>query len=272
MSRRWSLLAGAALVVTLVAAGCGDDDDGGDEQAETGTTAGEAQAAPTIIDGAGDIGAPLEEFRELLGPDNGGVPDRHEAGRREIDWDAVPDERAEPNALPSDFFNAPEDPRARGALLDTPGDRVAVSADGDNPSGAAVRFGDLNPTYEDTFRAFSEERLFSPVGSNVVDLRFAVPGTDTPAAVRGFGAVYTDVDDEESASFEFFDAEDESLGTFSVPVSESGLSFLGIAFPDPVVARVRIVYGNSELGPDDGPEYDVAVMDDFVYGEPQALR
>jgi hypothetical protein len=274
VSRGWAALAGAALAATLVAAGCGDDDDdgGGGEQAEVGTTAGGARAEPTVIDGAGDIGPPLDEFRALLGPDNGGVPERRDTGRRELNWDAVPDELAEPNALPPDFFNAPDEPRARGALLETPGDRVAVSADGDNPAGAAVRFGDLNPTYADTFRAFSEERLFSPVGSNVVDLRFAVPGTDTPAAVRGFGAVYTDVDAEESASFEFFDAEDESLGTFSVPVSESGLSFLGIAFPDPDVARIRIVYGNSELGPDDGPEYDVAVMDDFIYGEPQPLR
>ena len=90
--------------------------------------------------------------------------------------------------------------------------------------------------------------------------------------VRGFGAVYTDIDSAETAEFEFFDADDNSLGTFAVPVSEDGLSFLGVAFDEPIVARVRIVYGNSELGPDDDEQYDVAVMDDFIFGEPQAVE
>ena len=53
-------------------------------------------------------------------------------------------------------------------------------------------------------------------------------------------------------------------------MSKNGYSFLGVAFPEPVVARVKIVYGNSKLGPKDGKKYDVAVMDDFIYGEPQA--
>jgi hypothetical protein len=88
--------------------------------------------------------------------------------------------------------------------------------------------------------------------------------------VRGFGAVYTDVDKAETAAFELFDADDNSLGTFPVPVSEMGFSFLGIAYDDAIVSRVRIVYGNTALGPDDNDQYDVAVMDDFIYGEPQA--
>jgi hypothetical protein len=239
----------------MALASCGDDD--GSE--------------PTVVSGAGDIEPLVEEYRALLGPDNGGAPEAHGSGRREINWDAVPDEFAAPDALPSDFFNFTEDPRARGAVLETPGDHVAVSADSDNPEDAEVRFGDVNPSYADTFQTFSEERLFSPIGSNVVDLGFFVPGTDTAAAVRGFGAVYTDVDREETAAFEFFDANGGSLGSFAVPVSEDGLSFLGIAFPEPIVARVRIVYGNTELGPDDGGQYDVAVMDDFIYGEPQPV-
>jgi hypothetical protein len=48
------------------------------------------------------------------------------------------------------------------------------------------------------------------------------------------------------------------------------LSFLGVTFPTAVVARVRIEYGNGRLGPDESATYDVAVMDDFLYGEPQA--
>jgi hypothetical protein len=266
----WSLTS-AVLVLTLVATACGGDDD--DSESDPGTTdtsdATDTGAEPTVVTGAGNITANVDEYRALLGPDNGGAPATHDTGRREINWDQVPDELAAPNPLPGDFFNGAGDPTARGAALETPGTHVAVSADGDNPSGVPVRFGDINPSYTDAFRAFSEERLFSPVGSNVVDLRFFVPGTDTPAAVRGFGAVYTDVDREEAATFELFDADEGPLGTFSVPVSEDGLSFLGIAYPDAVVGRVRITYGDTELGPDDGDRYDVAVMDDFIYGEPQ---
>jgi hypothetical protein len=113
--------------------------------------------------------------------------------------------------------------------------------------------------------------LFSPIGSNVVNLRFNVPGTSTEAAVRGFGAVYTSVDRKESAAFQYFDKRGKSLGKFAVPVSKNGLSFLGVRFAKPIVTRVKIVYGNNELGPDDGGRYDVAVMDDFIYGEPQAV-
>jgi hypothetical protein len=146
-----------------------------------------------------------------------------------------------------------------------------VSANPDNPAGVAVRFGDINPSYVDRFRTFSAERLFSPIGSNVVKLRFALPGTSTRAVVRGFGAVYTSVDRKESAVFEYFDKRGKSLGKFAVPVSKSGLSFLGVQFADPIVARVKIVYGNNKLGPKDSGKYDVAVMDDFIYGEPQSL-
>jgi len=169
----------------------------------------------------------------------------------------------------ADFFNGTEDPLARGAVLETPGDHVAVSADSDNPDGAEVRFGDINPSYVNQFKTFSAERLFSPIGSNVVNLTFRVPGTDDPAVTRGFGAVYTDIDREENTAFEYFDADGNSLGKFAAPVSKGGLSFLGVAFPDPVVARVKIEYGSGKLGPDDSSSYDVAVMDDFIYGEPQ---
>jgi hypothetical protein len=156
-------------------------------------------------------------------------------------------------------------------VLETPGDHLAVSADSDNPTRAPVRFGDINPSYADTFSTFSAERLFSPVGSNVANIRFFVPGTDTPAVVRGFGAVYTDVDRKESAAFKFFDARGKLLAKLAVPKSVDGLSFLGVAYKRPIVRRVQIVYGNTALGPDDGKKYDVAVMDDFIYGEPQPL-
>ena len=160
-----------------------------------------------VVKGVGDISPAVKKFRQRLGgANNGGGPGRHAHGRRELNWDGVPDQFAAPNALPGTFFNATASPRARGAVLKTPGDHVAVSADASNPSGAAVRFGDINPTYTQEFKTFSPERLFSPVGSNVVNLTFRVPGTNTKAAVRGFGAVYTDVDKRESAAFTYYNS------------------------------------------------------------------
>ncbi len=229
-----------------------------------------ATVKPTVVRAAGTakVTAAVERYRNLLGDNNGGEPGSKGTGRREINWDGVPDELAAPNALPGDFFNAPEAPRARGAILSTPGERVSASADSDNPSGALPRFGDVNYTYVNQFKAFSGERVFSPIGSNVVDLTFRVPGTGDAAVVRGFGAVYTDIDRPEGASFEYYDANGRRLGSFAVPASPQGFSFLGVAYPTPVVARVRIRYGSAALGPNDSRRYDVAVMDDFIYGEP----
>ena len=230
-----------------------------------------AQAKPVVISAAKDISAAVEQYRALLGANNGGEPGPKSGGRREINWDGVPDNLAAPNFLPPDFFNAPTAPRARGAMLTTPGKGVQASANKANAAGTPVRFGHINATYVDTFKAFSEERLFSPIGSNIVDLTFYVPGTKTVAVTRGFGAVYTDVD-KPHTSFKYFDSQGQLLGKFKVPIANNGLSFLGVAYPKPIVARVRIEYGSAALGKNDGPKNDVSVMDDFIYGEPQAVQ
>ena len=226
--------------------------------------AGSAQAAePKVIAGAGNITPLLEQYRALLGDNLGNKPAAKQ-GRREINWDGVPDDKAAPAFLPKDIF------AGRGVILTTPGKGVQVSARGGNPAGTPPRFGNLNPTYSTVFSHFSAERLFSPVGSNAVDVTFVVPGTNQPATARGFGAVYVDVDKEHTA-FEFFDVSNKSLGRFAVPANNGGFSFLGVLFDKPVVARVHIDYGTEGLGPDDSPEHDVAVMDDFLYDEPQVI-
>jgi len=58
----------------------------------------------------------------------------------------------------------------------------------------------------------------------------------------------------------------------SVPASpgDGSFSFLGIVFAEPRIARVRITSGDVAPGPDDDREHDVVMMDDFIYGEPQA--
>ena len=261
-------LAAALIAVACLATGAsialGDAGGGGHP-----ATASSKVLRARIVTGTGNLRKAVKRFRHLLGPNNGGGPGGDPKGRRELNWDGVPDEFASPNALPSDFFNAKVAPRARGAVLETPGDHVAVSAATGNPAGAAVRFGDINPTYTSIFKTFSAPRLFSPIGSNVVNLTFRVPGTDKHAVVKGFGAVYTDIDKKENTAFQYFDRRGRSLGKYAAPVSKGGLSFLGVVFNKRRVARVRIQYGSGKLGPDESPSYDVAVMDDFFYSEPR---
>lgn len=232
-----------------------------------------ATAAELIRSGAGaspaDIQAVVDAFRSDLGAHNPNTPGSFASGRREINWDGIPDAFATPNFLPGDFFNQNVVGRARGVTFATPGAGVQASADSSNPTATPVRFGDINATYPGIFQTFSAERLFSPIGSNIVDLAFFVPGTNTPAAVRGFGAVYTDADIVGDTSFEYFDIAGHSLGKFAVPTFNNGLSFLGVSYADAVIGRVRIAYGTVALGPNDGPGTDAAVMDDFIYGEPQ---
>jgi len=42
-------------------------------------------------------------------------------------------------------------------------------------------------------------------------------------------------------------------------------------FDDARIARVRITSGDVAPGPDDSEKQDVVVMDDFLFGEPQAI-
>jgi hypothetical protein len=235
-------------------------------------------AAPTAVGRAAsgatpaDIQAAVDAFRADLG-NNNGVGGSFPNGRREINWDGTPDAFSAPNALPGNFFNVNS---PRGLVMTTPGSSLQLSANAVNLTNTPVRFANLNPTYENQFSVFSPQRLFTPVGSNVTDLSFFIPGTNTPAMVAGFGAVFTDVRIAGATTMEFFTNTGLSLGKFQVPASPSGgLSFLGLSFPNnPAIAgiaRVRITTGTAALGPNDGGNVDVVAMDDFIYGEPRPL-
>ncbi|WP_447986215.1 PEP-CTERM sorting domain-containing protein [Nitrospira sp. Nam74] len=219
-------------------------------------------ANPAVIQGT------VDAFRADLGnPLNPNVAGSFPSGRREINWDGVPNNFAAPNNLPPDFFNVNS---PRGTVFSTPGTAVQVSA---NAGVAPVRFDNINPTYSSMFQTFSPQRLFTAVGSNIVDVNFFVPGSTTPATVSGFGSVFTDVDQANTTSIQYFNANGTSLGTFFAPTANNGLSFLGVSRFDEGIARVRITTGNSALGPSElaGTPIDVVVMDDFLYGEPQAI-
>lgn len=229
-------------------------------------------AVPIVQSGSGAnpaaIQSTVDAFRADLGnPLNPNVAGSFPSGRREINWDGVPNNFAAPNNLPQDFFNVNS---PRGAVFSTPGTAVQVSA---NAGVAPVRFDTINPTYSSIFQTFSAQRLFTGIGSNIVDVNFFVPGSTNPATVSGFGSVFTDVDLANTTSIQYFNSNGVSLGTFFAPTANNGLSFLGVSGFGDGIARVRITNGNSALGPNDvnGNPTDVVVMDDFLYGEPQAI-
>ena len=139
-----------------------------------------------------------------------------------------------------------------------------------------------NSTYATTFSTFSLFRLFAPVGSNIVDALFFLPGSDgtIPATVKGFGAVFTDVDFSDTTQIEYFDGAGNSLFSSFVPIGtvpDGCLSFLGVLVNgNEQVARVRITTGNTVLGPNDNPTdpnnpIDVVALDDFLYSEPSPV-
>jgi hypothetical protein len=208
----------------------------------------------------------IDAFRSVLGTLNGNAVGSQSGGRREINWDGG-GAAANATVFPSPMvtFNSP--PTTRGAVFVTPGTGFEISGQ------PTPEFGDLNATYPAIFTPFSAPRLFTALGSNITDTLFFVPGSDVPAVVKAFGAVFTDVDLPESTSIEFFDASGKALGKVFVPPANNGLSFVGVAFEDLQIARVRITSGNIAPGPGaiDGGNTDVVVMDDFIYGEPSAL-
>jgi hypothetical protein len=215
----------------------------------------------------------IEEFRTALGGINNGNSAGTTDGRREINWDGG-GSATSPAATPfSGFLNN------RGALFATPGSGFVQAP----PSGIATTFGNLS--YEGIFRAFSPQRLFSPVGDSRTDVQFFIPGTNggTAATTRAFGAIFTDVDQpdgsdrgyrrenrEFSVSITYFSASGELLFSGVVPSApgNGNFSFFGAIFPDARIGRVLITAGDY-AGPDDSDNRDIVMMDDFIYSEPR---
>ncbi len=223
-----------------------------------------AHAATTVrqASGAGPaaIQTAVDQFRADLGADNDSFGPA-EDGRREINWDGVPDSQADPHNLPPGFYGS------RGVVLSTPGTGFRVSADSSNPDDAEVEFGHSN-----LFTSFSPQRLFSPLGSTLTNVDFVVPGSNGDDALsRGFGAVFTNVDTAGHSKIELFDADGQLLLSRNVPVASGNgtLSFLGISFDEGRIARVRITSGDH--APDSGvTANDTTVLDDFIFAEPIA--
>ena len=106
-----------------------------------------------------------------------------------------------------------------------------------------------------------------------------VAGSTTPAAVTGFGVVFSDVDATEGTTVSYYDARGRLLRKVTAPARSdaAGFSFVGVTFSSPVVARVRIESGqtaitgrNQDISTDGNT--DLVAMDDFISGEPHPIR
>jgi hypothetical protein len=226
----------------------------------------QAAAGPVVRQATGTNAAAIQLavdlFRADLGnPNNGNAAGSQAGGRREINWDGGgAAASATQFPIPMTTFSN------RGSIFFTPGTGFEQSGQ------PTPEFGDLNPTYPGQFAAFSSPRLFTALNSNVTDVVFHVPGDTTiPAAVTGFGSVFTDVDSQTSTKMEFYAPDGGLIWEGFVPATPGTetLSFLGASFTTgELVARVRIISGNAAPGPDETGNLDVVVMDDFIFGEP----
>lgn len=226
---------------------------------------GTAQSAPLQVfevnaNTAAGIQQTVDDFRAALGPFNAPAPVNGDPnGRRQINWDAAPDAISDPNVFPGAFFNANIAPRARGIEFQAAGATAAFQLSSTLASGQPIEFGT-----PDQLTFFSAERLFTPRGDTLFDVKFFDPADQAaPALTRGLGVVFTNVSAAGAASMSFYDAYDALIYEKDVAWGERGsLSFLGATFSEAEVARVRINAGI------DGA-YRVA-MDDFIFGEPVA--
>src|SRR6266404_4917049 len=160
-------------------------------------TAVPSAAGPVVFsvggtDAISSIQTTVNNFQTALGDPNNGNNAGTTGGRREINWDG---------GNPAIVANAPGGTpfnvflNTRGAQFTTTGNGfIQAPPSGAPDNGLAGAFS--NTTYGDIFGVFSLSRDFTPVGSNITNGLFFIPGTNGGAAaeVSGFGAVFTDVD------------------------------------------------------------------------------
>jgi len=234
--------------------------------------------------------ATFDAFKVLLGGEDNGSSPAQPSGHRSINWDAPAN--ILPFDMPGDFF-AKIVPR--GLSIASSNAELRVSNDGIDD-----KFDTINPDASANFIQFSSPRLFTPLNDNVIQITFSPPGGTGPATVTGFGAVFVDVDITHATKLIALDSQGCILYEGYVEPSPGGLSFLGVKFEQPLVAKITIKLGIDQKGKGGkggkpkqkmgmmmggGGGYrkrdllkntvckgcDAVVLDDFLYGEPQAL-
>lgn len=161
-----------------------------------------------VIAATGDINPGLNEFRQLLGNQLNTTPGVA-GGRREINWDGVPDQLLN-QKLPGDFFNP------TGAAATVANQRGLLYSSAGNFQVSKTNFAEVNSVASGQFTSFSGDKSFANISSNLWEVGFEVPGQALAATVKGFGIVFSDVDLPKTVSLEFFN-EDKNLGKFFAP-------------------------------------------------------
>jgi len=238
-----------------------------------------AHASPIVFSGSGVAATTqFNAFRAAVG------------GGSRIAWDGVRLDGTDVNPAtrvidPGKTVEIPVDRfRGVGAIYAAP---YAVSGDG---------FSSVNPGSAGEFPAFSPANTFAMFDTRpgqfddrFIGQSFVLPGTNTVAGTRGFGAIFADVELAGTSAIEYFGQTANggriSLGKFDVPIGQSGEhQFLGVLFDQAIVAEVLLTVGTHALfslsgntiqsfGAEDlGRGIDLAVTDDFVFATPTALR
>lgn len=217
-----------------------------------------------VISATGNIDAKLDEFRQLIGNQLNTTPGVT-GGRREINWDGIPDNLLN-KKLPGDFFNPV------GEQAPVANQRGLVYSAGGNFQVSKTSFAEVNASAGTQLTSFSGNKIFANTSSKLWDVEFQVAGQAVAASVNGFGVVFSDVDLPQSTSLEFFNGQ-KSLGKFFAPAKNgSNFSFLAVYFKNEKITRIRVAHdGPLDLGQEDvsnnGP-VDLVAMDNFLYNEP----
>jgi hypothetical protein len=232
-------------------------------------------SAENVFSGVGAAAATAKTsfVSAVGGANNGGNPPAQTSGFRAINWDGVKLDGTDFNGnttvisagktigIPPNRF------QGRGVLFD---EIYAVSGDG---------FASVNAAVAGAFPAFSPANTFAPFNENTIDVAFVLPSDPTSkaarAAVRGFGAIFEDVEKANVSSIEYFNG-DVSLGRYFVPAgAHAETEFLGVLFDAAVVTRVRLTLGDATIfnlfggAVSAGPAgADLVATDDFLYSEP----
>jgi hypothetical protein len=218
------------------------------------------------------------EFQSALGGGNNMDLPGQSGGFRAINWDGA----KLPFDMPPAAFK-----KNRGAEFFSSDNKFVVSNPNNSVDGVPkgdptappkdIRFSSLDYEASKRFQVFSPNRLFTVRNSNEMSAKFFKPAqsdVQEPAAVGGFGAVFTDVDLSRSTSLEFYDRRGCFIAKVYVPPRSKGLSFASIvvdkAYGYPIY-EVKFKVGTKAIS----SKYsrgDVVVMDDFIFGEPKPFE
>ena len=222
---------------------------------------------PQVFKATGDIIGVINDFRNQLG--NLNTTPGATSGRREINWDGVPDNKVG-LALPNDFFN----PTVPGAPVAQQRGLIYAAGVGEFQV-SNTNFSNVDAASAGELSTFSGTKTFANISTNSWPIGFQVAGETTEAFSKGVGIVFSDVDLPNSTSLEFFEGE-KSLGKFFAPphTTASSFSFLGVYFPgNERITKVQVkhdgILSDGEKDISAGGLHDLVIFDDFIYGEPQ---